>query len=74
MKAFRLKCNSVDLDGMLTNSLFRIEYSVRAASAPRDLPLQQESLRKMIGLPIKTILSKDGNISECVSIAVDCTL
>jgi phosphoglycolate phosphatase-like HAD superfamily hydrolase len=74
MKARLLNCILFDLDGMLSDSRLGIEYLVRAASATCDLPLQQGSPRGMIGPPIQTILSGAGNISECASIEVDCTL
>jgi phosphoglycolate phosphatase len=53
-----------DLDGTLVDSLPGIEFSVREAFRSCKLPLAQESLREMIGPPIRTILSRVGNVAE----------
>lgn len=53
-----------DLDGTLVDSLPGIEFSVREAFDTCQLPLPTESLREMIGPPIRAILSRAGNVVE----------
>ena len=53
-----------DLDGTLVDSLPGIEFSIREAFNICNLPLPKESLREMIGPPIRTILSRAGKIAE----------
>src|ERR1700733_5364416 len=55
-------CILFDLDGTLVDSLPGIEFSVREAFSSCKLPLPKESLREMIGPPIRTILSQAGNV------------
>jgi|SRR5271165_3609900 len=57
-------CILFDLDGTLVDSLPGIEFSVREAFSVCRLPLPRESLREMIGPPIRTILSRAGNVVE----------
>ena len=57
-------CILFDLDGTLVDSLPGIEFSVREAFKSCRLPLANESLREMIGPPIRTILSQAGNVKE----------
>ena len=57
-------CILFDLDGTLVDSLPGIEFSVREAFRSCRLPLAKESLREMIGPPIRTILSQAGNVKE----------
>jgi len=57
-------CILFDLDGTLLDSLPGIEYSVRAAFTSCDIPQPQMSLREMIGPPIRTIISKAGNVVD----------
>jgi phosphoglycolate phosphatase len=52
------------LDGTLLDSLPGIEHSVRAAFAECHLPLMCDDLRRLIGPPIRTILSRAGNIDD----------
>lgn len=56
------KCVLFDLDGTILDSLPGIESSVRAAFADCDLPVPEESLRGMIGPPIRAILARVGDI------------
>jgi phosphoglycolate phosphatase len=53
-----------DLDGTILDSLPGIEFSVRQAFSACGLPLQTNSVRELIGPPIRTILSRAGNIAE----------
>jgi phosphoglycolate phosphatase len=53
-----------DLDGTLVDSLPGIEFSVREAFSTCNLPLLKDNLREMIGPPIRTILSRAGNIAD----------
>jgi phosphoglycolate phosphatase len=53
-----------DLDGTLVDSLPGIEFSVREAFGACRLPLPKNNLREMIGPPIRTILSRAGNITD----------
>jgi phosphoglycolate phosphatase len=57
-------CILFDLDGTLVDSLPGIEFSIREAFHACHLPLPQPSLREMIGPPIRTILSRAGNVAE----------
>jgi phosphoglycolate phosphatase len=57
-------CIFFDLDGTLVDSLPGIEFSVREAFSTCKLPLPKERLREMIGPPIRTILSRAGNVVE----------
>jgi phosphoglycolate phosphatase len=57
-------CILFDLDGTLVDSLPGIEFSVREAFSSCKLPLPKASLREMIGPPIRTILSRAGNVVE----------
>lgn len=57
-------CILFDLDGTLVDSLPGIEFSVREAFSACKLPVPEEGLREMIGPPIRTILSRAGNIVE----------
>jgi phosphoglycolate phosphatase len=56
-----------DLDGTLIDSLPGIEYSIREAFSKCKLPLATQSVQELIGPPIRTILSRAGNI-----VATDC--
>lgn len=53
-----------DLDGTLVDSLPGIEFSVCEAFNACKLPVPKQSLRGMIGPPIRTILSQAGNVNE----------
>lgn len=53
-----------DLDGTILDSLPGVEYSVRAAFDRCGLALRNPSLRQLIGPPIRTILSRAGEIAE----------
>jgi phosphoglycolate phosphatase len=55
-------CILFDLDGTILDSLPGIESSVRAAFAACDLPVPTDSLREIIGPPIRTILARAGKI------------
>jgi phosphoglycolate phosphatase len=57
-------CLLFDLDGTLIDSLPGIEFSVGEAFKTCKLPLPDGSLRELIGPPIRTILSRVGNIVE----------
>jgi len=61
-------CILFDLDGTLVDSLPGIEFSVRAAFSTCKLPLPRKSLRDMIGPPIRSILSRAGNVVEETSL------
>jgi phosphoglycolate phosphatase len=66
-------CVLFDLDGTILDSLPGIEASVRAAFVARDLPVPAGSLRELIGPPIRTILSRAGNITdETILDALEC--
>lgn len=58
------RCFFFDLDGTLIDSLPGIEHSVRAAFAACNLPMKRTALRGMIGPPIRTILSRVGEIED----------
>jgi phosphoglycolate phosphatase len=58
------ECILFDLDGTLLDSLPGIEFSVRKAFSSCKLPLLEGSLRRLIGPPIRTILSQAGNVVE----------
>jgi phosphoglycolate phosphatase len=53
-----------DLDGTLLDSLPGIESSVRAAFTACRLPQLHTNLRAMIGPPIRSILSRSGEIED----------
>jgi phosphoglycolate phosphatase len=57
-------CILFDLDGTLVESLAGIEDSVRSAFASCGLRMQVTSLRDLVGPPIRTILSRAGNVIE----------
>jgi phosphoglycolate phosphatase len=57
-------CILFDLDGTLVDSLPGIEFSVGEAFSRCNLPLAKKSLRELIGPPIRTILSRAGNVVE----------
>lgn len=62
---FRLPgCLLFDLDGTLLDSLPGIEFSVRAAFRACHLPEPQQSLRALIGPPIRNILARAGQIDD----------
>lgn len=52
------RCVLFDMDGTLLDSLPGIEYSVKAAFGAAGLPERPFHLRKLIGPPIRTILSR----------------
>jgi phosphoglycolate phosphatase len=58
------ECLLFDLDGTILDSLPGIEFSVRAAFESCGIPLHRDSLRQMIGPPIRTILSRAGNVED----------
>ena len=64
MNGYPPACILFDLDGTLVDSLPGIEFSVREAFRSCRLPLAKESLREMVGPPIRTILSQAGNVKE----------
>jgi phosphoglycolate phosphatase len=53
-----------DLDGTLVDSAPGIEFSIREAFRTCQLPLAKANLRELIGPPIRTILSRAGNVPE----------
>ncbi len=53
-----------DLDGTLIDSLPGIEFSVKAAFASCGIPCLTADLRKMIGPPIRSILSRAGGTTD----------
>jgi phosphoglycolate phosphatase len=55
-------CILFDLDGTLVDSLPGIEFSARKAFANCGLSLATQNLRELIGPPIRTILSRAGNV------------
>jgi phosphoglycolate phosphatase len=57
-------CLFFDLDGTILDSLPGVEYSVRAAFDSCGLHLRTTSLRQLIGPPIRTILSRAGEIAD----------
>lgn len=57
-------CILFDLDGTLVDSLPGIEFSVGEAFSQCNLPMARKSLRELIGPPIRTILSRAGNVLE----------
>jgi phosphoglycolate phosphatase len=57
-------CILFDLDGTLLDSLPGIEFSVHAAFAACHLPIPNVSVGALIGPPIRTILSRAGNIVD----------
>jgi phosphoglycolate phosphatase len=57
-------CILFDLDGTLVDSLPGIEFSVREAFSACKLSLPKESLRELIGPPIRAILSQAGNVVD----------
>jgi len=57
-------CVLFDLDGTIVDSLPGIEFSVREAFTACKLPLPDQHLRELIGPPIRTILSRAGNVVE----------
>jgi phosphoglycolate phosphatase len=63
------RCVLFDLDGTLLDSLPGIEYSVREAFASCQLPPPRVSLRSLIGPPIRTILSRVGNVTDAGMLA-----
>lgn len=64
MKGQLPACILFDLDGTLVDSLPGIEFSVREAFSQCKLPLAKKSLRDLIGPPIRTILSRAGNVAD----------
>jgi phosphoglycolate phosphatase len=57
-------CLLFDLDGTIVDSLPGIEFSIREAFTFCQLPLAEQHLRELIGPPIRTILSRAGNVVE----------
>ncbi len=57
-------CILFDLDGTLVDSLPGIEFSVGEAFSQCNLPLAKKGLRELIGPPIRTILSRAGDVLE----------
>jgi phosphoglycolate phosphatase len=57
-------CILFDLDGTLVDSLAGIEHSVRKAFSGCRVPFAAASLRSLIGPPIRTILSRAGNVTD----------
>lgn len=57
-------CILFDLDGTLVESLAGIEDSVRSAFAACGMPMHVTSLRDLVGPPIRTILSRAGNVLD----------
>jgi len=57
-------CILFDLDGTLVDSLPGIEFSVREAFENCKLPAPTESLRQIIGPPIRAILARAGNVAD----------
>jgi phosphoglycolate phosphatase len=57
-------CILFDLDGTLVDSLPGIELAVRKAFSMCGIPLLTDSLRDLIGPPIRTILSRAGNVAD----------
>jgi phosphoglycolate phosphatase len=57
-------CILFDQDGTLLDSLPGIEFSVRAAFLACGIRPPEVSLRSMIGPPIRTILSKAGEVTD----------
>jgi len=57
-------CLFFDLDGTILDSLPGVEFSVRAAFDSCGFPLHSTSLRQLIGPPIRTILSRAGEIAD----------
>jgi phosphoglycolate phosphatase len=55
-------CILFDLDGTLVDSLPGIEFSVREAFHSCNLPAPKQSLRGLVGPPIRSILSRAGNV------------
>lgn len=64
MNGYLPACILFDLDGTLVDSLPGIEFSVHEAFNKCRLPAPNQSLREMIGPPIRTILSQAGNVNE----------
>jgi phosphoglycolate phosphatase len=64
MSGQQLECILFDLDGTLFDSLPGIEFSVRAAFEACQLPLVHSEIREMIGPPIRSILSKAGDLVD----------
>jgi phosphoglycolate phosphatase len=64
MKVRPPACLFFDLDGTILDSLPGVEYSVRAAFDSCGLPLANGGLRQLIGPPIRSILSRVGEIAE----------
>jgi phosphoglycolate phosphatase len=64
MNGYLPACILFDLDGTLVDSLPGIEFSVRQAFDSCGLPVPKQSLREMIGPPIRAILSRAGNVNE----------
>lgn len=64
MNGYLPACILFDLDGTLVDSLPGIEFSVRQAFDSCGLPVPRQSLREMIGPPIRAILSRAGNVDE----------
>jgi len=64
MKSQLPACIFFDLDGTLVDSLPGIEFSVREAFRACKLPEPKESLREIIGPPIRSILSRAGKVVE----------
>ncbi len=61
-------CILFDLDGTLLDSLPGIEYSVREAFVSCALPPPNASLRRIIGPPIRTILSQVAGVTDSVTL------
>jgi phosphoglycolate phosphatase len=57
-------CILFDLDGTLVDSLAGIEHSARKAFKACQVSFAVAGLRDLIGPPIRTILSRAGNVSD----------
>lgn len=57
-------CLLFDLDGTILDSLPGVEYAVKVAFDSCGIPLRKTSLRQLIGPPIRTILSRAGEITD----------
>lgn len=62
------QCMVFDLDGTIVDSLPGIEFSVRQAFVACQISLPTNSLRELIGPPIRTILSRAANIAEAATL------
>lgn len=57
-------CILFDLDGTLVDSLAGIEHSARKAFSACQIAFAVSGLRDLIGPPIRTILSRAGNVTD----------